>query len=589
MRNGRLLIAVLFTSLAVAAPAAQADSPYPPLPPATYQTVSRDVFLPMDDGVKIAMTVTQPSLDGQTPAPGKFPVILGMTPYGRDGACSCPSAATFAPRGIAVAVADVRGTGGSGGNLNENYFSPREQKDGAALVEWLGTQSWSNGKVGMAGGSYVGITQYLVAEQQPPHLAAIAPAVALSDLYEDAYTHSGIPDIFFDAQYIAVQGGPGLLTPNKDPAAAQQTLEAKTQQAQGTPIALDYLQRPNDGPFYRDRSPWYRVDRIKVPVLAIDGWRDGFVRGNLEMYQALAQRKGVETLINLGPCTHKGCGAPFAPFTNGTDLDDLTALQFDFFRRHLMGQDTGPRSNVRYYVQGEDAYHEATAWPPPQAKFVRFYLDHGTIATERPASPGAESYFTNPAAGLSMAFDEYGTIAASPYVPTDQRAEEEQGITWRTPPLEQPLTLAGPTQLHLVASSSAPNTDWIAKLADVAPDGSESIVAEGYLRASHRTLDKARSTLGNPYHDNEHPTPLEPGAVYPFDIAIYPTAYRLAAGHRLQLRLTTIDMPTHLPASYRIDRNDPSSVSVVPLLPATNTVQEGGRRPSSLLLPVLGG
>src|SRR3954470_608692 len=127
MRNGRLLIAVLFTSLAVAAPAAQADSPYPPLPPATYQTVSRDVFLPMDDGVKIAMTVTQPSLDGQTPAPGKFPVILGMTPYGRDGSCSCPSAATFAPRGIAVAVADVRGTGGSGGNLNENYFSPREQ------------------------------------------------------------------------------------------------------------------------------------------------------------------------------------------------------------------------------------------------------------------------------------------------------------------------------------------------------------------------------------------------------------------------------------------------------------------------------
>src|SRR4051812_33498982 len=156
MRNGRLLIAVLFTSLAVAAPAAQADSPYPPLPPATYQTVSRDVFLPMDDGVKIAMTVTQPSLDGQTPAPGKFPVILGMTPYGRDGACSCPSAATFAPRGIAVAVADVRGTGGSGGNLNENYFSPRRQKDGAALGGWVRPPALGEGRGGAGGGGAVG-------------------------------------------------------------------------------------------------------------------------------------------------------------------------------------------------------------------------------------------------------------------------------------------------------------------------------------------------------------------------------------------------------------------------------------------------
>jgi uncharacterized protein len=186
-----------------------------------------------------------------------------------------------------------------------------------------------------------------------------------------------------------------------------------------------------------------------------------------------------------------------------------------------------------------------------------------------------------------MAFDEYGTIAISPYIPTDQRLESERGLTWRTAPLGQAMTLAGPAQLRLYASSTATDTDWIAKLADVAPDGSESIITEGYLRGSHRTLDKARSTIGNPYHDNEHPTPLEPGAVYRFDIAIYPTAYRLEPGHRLQLRLTTFDMPTHLPGWYRVDRNDPGSVTVEPLSPATNTVQEGGKLPSSLLLPVL--
>ena len=120
--------------------------------------------------------------------------------------------------------------------------------------------------------------------------------------------------------------------------------------------------------------------------------------------------------------------------------------------------------------------------------------------------------------------------------------------------LEQPLTLTGPIALHLVAASTATDTDWYAKLADVAPDGSESIITEGALRASHRALDPAKSRPARPYHPHTDPKPIEPGRFYDYDIEIWPTAYELAAGHRLQLRLTSTDLPTHLPGSYHFDR-----------------------------------
>jgi putative CocE/NonD family hydrolase len=191
---------------------------------------------------------------------------------------------------------------------------------------------------------------------------------------------------------------------------------------------------------------------------------------------------------------------------------------------------------------------------------------------------------TNPAAGFSLAFNKYGTVAATPYLPLDQRLEGPQGLTFRTPALEKPLDLAGPSSLHLVAASTAPDTDWYAKLSDVAPDGSESIIDEGALRASHRAVDPAKSTPARPYHTHTDPQPVEPGRFYAYDVEIWPTAYRLAAGHRLQLRLTSTDLPTHLPGSIRFDRDHPEAARVDLLPPAVNTVRF---EDSYLTLPVL--
>jgi len=456
----------------------------------------------------------------------------------------------------------------------------------------------------MDGGSYLGITQYLTAEQQPPHLAAIAPDVALSDLYRDAYTYDGVPDLFFNGQYIAVQGGPGLLSgdvpfggdsgagtdtdPVTNAQGAQDTAAAKADQAQGRPIMFDYLARPNDDKWYHQRSPFYRVNRIKVPVFIVDGWRDGaFVRGDLEMYQQLAKRPGVETRIDVTACTHKGCGAPFDPTHSADGADDTQATEFDFMSHYLLGTPEHPGPKVSFRVQPSGPYASSSQWPPAGTDFTRYYLGGGgVISPRRPQTSTSASYVTNPTAGLSMALDSYGTIAISPYVPTDQRLEEEQGLTWRTPPATRPERLAGPIQLHLVASSTADDTDFVARLCDVAPDGSETVITEGALRASHRALDRRRSTTGSPYHVDSHPKALTPGKRTTFDIAIIPTAYELAPGHSLQLRVTTDDMPTRLPGTVQFNAANPTQSPIVPLPPVVNTIVQGGAHGSWLLLPL---
>lgn len=592
--------------VAVAVPATARSGPAshsaPPIPPATYQTVSTYTTIRMDDGVRLGATITFPSTDGATRAAGRFPVVFSMTPYGRDGVCGCPDQTVYPARGIVSAVVDVRGTGGSEGNLDGNYFSPREQRDGYALTEWFGTRSWSTGKVGMLGGSYLGITQYLVAEQQPPHLAAIAPEVALSDVYRDAYTYDGIPDFFFDTQYNVVQGAPGLASgnvgepgasgsnPDTDPVSELDlllsTTSAKQAQAHSRPVALDYLERPDDAPWYHARSPFYGVNRIEVPVLIIDGWRDGaFVRGAFEMYQHLAQRPGVETRIDVNACTHKGCGPPFDSMHDADGYDDFPAAEFDFMSHYLLGTPEHPGPPVSFRMQPSGPYVEANQWPPAGTRLTRYYLHGTSLTTSRPTKDAPADYVTNPTAGASMALNSYGTIAISPYVPVDQRAEEEQGLTWRTAPVARPMRMTGPLQLHLSAASTATETDFVARLSDVAPDGSETVITEGALRASHRKVDRSRSTPGSPYHVDRHTQPLKPGRTFAFDIAIIPTAYELAPGHSLQLRVTTGDFPTRLPAVVEVHA-DSGDVRIDPLPPAVNTVHQGGRDASWLLVPL---
>src|SRR4029077_20640142 len=152
------------------------------------------------------------------------------------------------------------------------------------------------------------------------------------------------------------------------------TLEAKFDQATGRSIAFDYLERPYEDSFYYARSPITRVAKIHVPVFVLDGWRDAFVAGDIRMFERLERRKGVETLLNVGPCTHKGCAAPFDPEEEPPGIDNIEAQEMLFFQRYLMGMEVPSLPRVRVYDQQADHYLDSTAWPPPSTTFKRQYL-----------------------------------------------------------------------------------------------------------------------------------------------------------------------------------------------------------------------
>src|SRR4051812_39173979 len=536
----------------------------------------------MDDGVQLAGDLYLPSKDGRTVAPGRFPVILTMTPYGRNLG---QTRADWAQRGYVGTIFDIRGAGGSEGNLNDNYFSPRESRDSAEVIEYLGRRSYSNGRVGMIGGSYEGITQLLAAANQPPHLKAIVPSVPLSDLYRDATYHGGILSQFFGAQYLAVQGAPGLVGSN-DPGDAPHTILAKLDQAQSKPIAFDYLESNIDGPFFRARSPIEKANRIKVPMLLYGGWFDGLsARGGPEMFNAPRRRRGVETRIVMDPITHKGNGPPFNLSGYDPKIDDFAKTRDEFLAHYLEGKPEPKRKPVKIFLMGRDKYLQGSRFPLAGTREDRLFLKEGTTSPA-PVASGRQSYFTNPSAGFSVTFDRHGTVAASPYMPIDQRSEDQEGLVWTSKPLEAPLAVAGPISMRLVASSTANDTDWYVRISDVRPDGSTLLLTPGYLRASHRALDPRKSTALRPYHTHNSPSPITPGKRVTYAIEVWPTANEFEKGHRIRFQLASADAPNHMPGTLHLDRANPANDSFTPLPPATNTVYYGS---TSLLLPVIRG
>ena len=580
VRGAGALTAAVACALGLAAPA----SAYTPLQP-RYDNATSEEYVRMDDGVELAAAVGRPA-HGSTPAPGRFPVVLTLTPYSKavEGTDDY-----LVSRGFVHVVVDIRGSGESEGNLNENYFSPREQKDGAALVEHFAREPWSNGRVGMVGGSYEGITQYMTAGQRPPHLKAIVPAVALEDLYRDAAYHGGILSQFFGAQYLALQqNGAGLLSGPQDPSNRDKAAKAKLDQAQSESIAWDYLANTTYDDFYKHRSPGPLASRIQVPALIYDGWFDGFIRGASEMWRHLQGRQGVETSLWVDPVPHKGAaGLPFNPQGYpASKLDDFKARELEFLDRYLNGAKPPSQPRVKLYVMGRDRYITGSSWPPAGVHYRRYYLGVGALGRGR-AAAGEQSYATDPADGWTNTLGRHGDLAVTPYLPFDQSYEEHEGLVWQTPALARPLTLVGPISMHLVARSTAPDTDWFVRVSDVAPGGKATLLTEGFLRASHRALNRKLSRPERPYHTHVDPQPIEPNKWIPYEIEVWPTANEFQPGHSVRLQLASNDTPNHTPGTFTLDKDDPSRFEFRPNQPAVNTIRYGGADGSSVLLPVL--
>lgn len=509
-------------------------------------TTLTDVHIAASDGVDLVGDVHLPD------ATGTYPAIVDMEPYGRS------TMTTYVANGYAHVNTDVRGSGKSGGALC--LLCTREQSDAYDVVEWVARQPWSNGKVALYGYSYSAITALLGAALAPPHLSAVIVGHPPTDPYRDVLWHNGLYDQGFVEQWFAGQTATQAVGLGVQP----QYTDRKDQL-----FALETRLTDLDGPLYQERSVLAKMKKIVVPTYIFSGWNDMYSRGDLRLIDGLGS---VNKRLYIDASTHHGTGnigELGAPYGNGpTDTSaSLNATApagqvlgwLDRFLKDVPnGIERQPR--VTWLDLGNRSWHTAPSWQAAAPGLTRFALssavsgsarslNDGTLATAVPTGQGAyqESYVYNPAGGLSVPMGKEGPDGFAPYVHTDQRLDDAAALTWTAPVQAADLSLAGPSELRFWAASESADMAWVARLSDVAPDGSETPITQGWLRANFRHVDPARSRDGAPYLTDDRHDPLTIGLTTEFRMDLWDTGYTVAKGHRLRVWFGSSDSPTHEP------------------------------------------
>jgi len=496
--------------------------------------------IPMRDGIRLATDILRPQ------AVGKFPALVSTSVYTRQlqrtvlplGQNEAGISEFLVPRGYAHVVVDVRGCSDSEGSYD--LFGPQEQRDLFDVVEWVAEQPWCDGNVGVSGISYFGRTQLFAAEQQSPHLKAMFPYDASCDFYRDAIYHGGILTPFVTHWPLAVMNlnmGSGR-NPNVE------SVREKLEVLYGQKL-------PFDGPFYWERSAGPRLDRIQIPAYFGSGWymNELHLRGAFEGYLGTGD---IPKRMLIGPRP-----APLRPW--GSYHHEMLR----WYDHWLKGLDSrvmeGPP--IQLYIHGDERWRSEQEWPLARTEWRDYYLG-GSGGPEGTLSEvaGAET-------GHTLELD-----------PTARDAlYGEPKLIYRTEPMERELELTGPLALYLQASSTAADIDWIAKLFDEAPDGSTRDLVSGWLRSSHRKIDPDRSTPAQPFHPHLEAEPLEPGQVYELPIEIWPICNVFQPGHRLRIEISNVESIVH-----GLGRRHQTI-----MVNAKQTVYEGGRNGSRLLVPVI--
>jgi predicted acyl esterase len=519
----------------------------PPSPPERSEAryaISADyeARIPMRDGIRLAADVIRPAAAGM-----KFPALVTTSVYTRQlqrsvlplGQNEAGISEFWVPRGYVHVIVDVRGCSDSEGQYD--LFGAIEQRDLYDIIEWVGEQPWCNGNVGMSGISYMGRTQLFAAEQQPPHLKAIFPHDASCDFYRDACFHGGI-STNFNTHWTGYVSNLNMMSGRS---AHTDALREKLE-------AMYTEKYPFDGPWYHERSAWPRLNKIQVPSYFGSGWymNELHLKGAFDGYNGTGN---IPKKMLVGPKAW-----PLRPWA-GYHYEMLR-----WYDHWLKGMDTRVMEGapIQLYIHGDDTWRSENEWPLKRTQWREFYLG---------GAAGGHSGTLEDSAGA----EHTRTIDFDPA--SREAIHGEPRLTYRTEPLTKAMELTGPMALYLQGSSTATDTDWLVFVGDEAADGKVRELCKGWLRASHRKIDPARSTPAQPYHPHLVAEPLQAGTVYEFPIEIWPVCNVFKAGHRLRIEIGSAD-------SVAAALGRPHTTIRAK---ATNTVYEGGKKPSRLLVPVI--
>jgi putative CocE/NonD family hydrolase len=553
--------------------------------------VERNVAAKMRDGVTLRADIYRPKADG------KFPVLLVRTPYDKT------SQTNFGLRGVArgyvVIAQDVRGRFASEG---EFYTFKNESLDGYDTVEWAAALPYSNGKVGMFGGSYVGATQMLAAIAKPPHLAGICPTVTASN-YHDGWTYQGGAfEQWFNESWSTglaentmrrrVEESNALAGTKTLPLADFAVLEPPS--AVGiAPYFKDWLAHPSFDAYWKQWSIEDHYSDIQVPVLSFAAWYDIFLGGSLKNYVRLkteggtdAAKQGQRLVVYVGG----HAGDPSNRWVGGVDFgeklpidqDEITLRWYDsIFKGVANGVEK--EKPVKIFVMGKNEWRDEDDWPLARAKNTRYYLHSagganglagsGTLSTAVPGEEKPDQYVYDPGDATPTIGGPLCCGALPTGIgPEDQRPAEGRAdvLVFTTPAFQKDFEVTGPVTLDLYLSSSAVDTDFTGMLVDVWPNGFAQNLTSGILRMRYR-------------NSQEKPELANPGEMYRVTVDLWATSNVFLAGHKLRLEVSSSNFP-------RFDRNlntGEEQARGTRMIKATNVIYHDKARPSAVILPVV--
>jgi len=566
-------------------------------------SVDRNVPVAMRDGVVLFADVYRPA------GPGPYPTLLQRTPY--DKQTSTPFILRAAGSGYAVVVQDVRGRFTSEGAF---LAFVNERQDGYDTLDWLVAQPWCDGNVGMFGGSYVGLTQWQAAISGHPALKAIVPNITAADYHAGWAYQGGAFQLGFNLSWTSVLAINTVLRKRKEDPAAETIYQALLDGVDNLPEEFtrlplaghailsalapyydDWVNHPTYDDFWANLDVSTRYDALNVAALNVGGWYDIFQKGTIDNFtgmHAKAPRAVRERQhLVLGPWNHGGMvrGNPIGAYDFGMrstgGVIDADGVQLRWFDRWLRGIENGVdgESPVRLFVMGTNQWRDEGEWPLARTDWQEWFLHSGgkanslngdgALSRESPASEPPDAYVYNPRNPVpTMGGGLCCNAVVSQGGAYDQRSVEarEDVLVYTTTTLEQQVEVTGPVKLILCASSSAPDTDWTAKLVDVSPCGYARNLTDGILRARYR-------------NSMREGTPITPGAVIEYEIDLWSTSNTFLPGHAIRLEVSSSNFP-------RFDRN-PNTGELpgrsAEMASALQTVFHASEYPSRLILPVI--
>ncbi|CAN1210731.1 Xaa-Pro dipeptidyl-peptidase C-terminal domain-containing protein [Tumidithrix helvetica PCC 7403] len=553
-------------------------------------TIERKVPIPMRDGVKLTADIYRPKgID----AP--LPVLLMRLPYGRAIASTVTYAhpSWYANRGYIVVIQDVRGCGTSDG---EFYPFRHEYEDGFDTVQWCAQiLSGTNGKIGMYGFSYQGVTQFQAAVMQPEGLVTICPAMATASFYHGWFYFGGALCLDFDLTW-ALQ-----LTQNRaqflkqEPQATQLFAAQKQMERWLNSAPLDRLelfqsesqesaqhfwfdwisnQQVNDF-YWQKLNPASYFDRYDIPALHIAGWWDLFIEATLNTYHKAKQSTQQPQHLVVAPWQHM----PWLPKVGEVDfgetaISQIDELQIDWFDYWLKGIDNGivTRSPAQLFLMGENHWLDFQDFDDKNcdrennAKICSLYLHTDRqLKAEKPKTESLPDIYV---------YDPRLPNPSTAYLPCDQRITHQRWdvLVYTGEILIEDLRILGTAEFTLFAATSVPDTDWVVKLLDIHPDGKQMLVSMGVLRAKfHKSWEALKW--------------IESDRVTEYKIRLRPTCYSFLSGHCIGVAIASAAFP--LIERHSNTKQSPTSANVSDFIEATQQIYHSDEFPSCLHLPLL--